>query len=240
MLSRRILFWIHGSCAVYAKLPCTSTSPETLMDSPRIDCSRVLFPLPTSPITTTSSPAFTSKLMPLRVGRSASFAQVKVASVTLSADEPGSAQGRSSGLCVSSSCRKSWRRLCDTLALMRFMICMGSMMMGKRRRLKSASAGKATEAVSGSPSAAKTPNAASEMRMGPAVKRIMLMDCRYAAAFTCANSTSRSSLICFWYGSSHAYSLIALMPVTTSVTILIRLSVSLTTFLRTLPISLVT
>mmetsp|Transcript_9986 Transcript_9986/g.25421 ORF Transcript_9986/g.25421 Transcript_9986/m.25421 type:complete len:346 (+) Transcript_9986:400-1437(+) len=123
---------------------------------------------------------------------------------------------------------------------MRFMICMGSMMIGKRSRLKSASAGKATEAVSGSPSAAKTPNAASEMRMGPAVNRIMLTACRKAAALTCFSSTTRRSLICFSYGSSHAYSLIALMPVMTSVTIFTRLSVSFTTLRRTWPIFFVT
>mmetsp|Transcript_43923 Transcript_43923/g.110237 ORF Transcript_43923/g.110237 Transcript_43923/m.110237 type:complete len:243 (+) Transcript_43923:2157-2885(+) len=102
-LSRRILFWIHGSWLVYATVPCTDTSPLVLMDSPRMDCSSVLLPLPTSPTTTTSSPAFTVKSASFRAGLSASSDHVKLALETCTAGMPGSAHGRLSGCCVSSS-----------------------------------------------------------------------------------------------------------------------------------------
>mmetsp|Transcript_10332 Transcript_10332/g.29002 ORF Transcript_10332/g.29002 Transcript_10332/m.29002 type:complete len:207 (-) Transcript_10332:598-1218(-) len=119
--------------------------------------------------------------------------------------------------------------------LMMFWICIGITRMGNRRRLNSARAGNALSAVRLYPMREYVVKAAKDTSTGPEKNSTELMIPRSAALRIHASSSSRRALIRRMYGSSHAYSLMALMPEITSEVHLTRLSVRSTSSLRIAP-----
>ena len=89
------------------------------------------------------------------------------------------------------------------------------MMTGNRSRLNNDSATKATSAVNGYPIAAYAVKDAREIIIGPPLNIKVLKIPQSNADLILPSSLSLTSCNLFKYGSSHAYSFIALIPTTT-------------------------
>mmetsp|Transcript_6912 Transcript_6912/g.24944 ORF Transcript_6912/g.24944 Transcript_6912/m.24944 type:complete len:370 (+) Transcript_6912:3575-4684(+) len=244
MLSLREAFWIQGSWDVNAQVPPTVHPPFLQTISPSMALSRLLLPLPTWPTTITSSPLATVRFT--FFSASAASADQEKSPFLMATASPSSLGALSPALVAGGSAsrsfwsKKSWTLLNETLALIRFMICMGSISTGNLRMLKSDRAGKATEASRVYPIRAYVQNAARATRIGEAKKSIMFAMFRKAILRTILSSSSLSWVIFFMYALSHAYSFMAFIPVTNSVTYLTLASVFFRSSLLILPRRLAT